>query len=631
MAENHFLNNGIPISVSLNPTLEAENMKPQIAHNKKRLFTISAMAVAVAISISFLAKFLMQLIYFITGMSFYGKATVAHITPVENTLGLWVILIPAAGGVIVGFMALYGSKAIRGHGIPEAMEQILTNQSKIKPTITYLKPISSAIVIGSGGPFGAEGPIIATGGAIGSALGQIARISNNERKILLAAGATAGMSAIFGTPIAGIFLAIELLLFEFSPRSIIPVALACITGAAGHHFLFGTGPVFPVGHLIETPSNSALLIYSILGILIGFISVFATKIVYFIEDTFEKLPIHWMWWPAIGGLFVGIIGYFAPKTLGVGYENITDVLSGNLSLNVVLSLCFFKFLSWAIALGSGTSGGTLAPLYTIGGAAGILLGSAILHFFPASGITLSLSALVAMSAMFAGASRALLTSVIFALEATGQSNALLPVLAACICSYVVSFFLMENTIMTEKITRRGVKTPDSYEPDVLEAITVEQVMQDNGLVLSEENSIGEVREWLEKEKDYNSNYFIIVSNKNEFRGIISSSNLFSNHHEINKTVGNLIKRGNVSIGLDQSVRSAVELMAKENVDLLPVTSKENNIIGLLSYKDIISAYKSDIDNYVKKRPSISLRRSGLKVLLRGNRLINLITTRGKEK
>jgi len=286
MIKKNIFNNGIPISVSLKPTLEAENIRPQFAENKKRLFTIAAMAVLVAITISLVAKFLIYLIYFITNVSFYGKFSIAHVTPAGNTLGWWVILIPAIGGFIVGLMALYGSKAIRGHGIPEAMEQILTNQSKIKPTITYLKPISSAIAIGTGGPFGAEGPIIATGGALGSALGQIARISHNERKILLASGATAGMAAIFGTPIAGIFLAIELLLFEFSPRSIIPVALACITGAAGHHFLFGAGPVFPVGHLIEIPSNTALFAYSILGIVMGFISVFTTKIVYYIEDGF---------------------------------------------------------------------------------------------------------------------------------------------------------------------------------------------------------------------------------------------------------------------------------------------------------------------------------------------------------
>jgi H+/Cl- antiporter ClcA len=622
MAKKSILKNKIPISIALDPTLEAENIKPQTSQNKQRLLTIAALAVIIAICISFIAKFLINLIYLITHLSFFGDVAISHITPAENSLGLWVIVIPAVGGVIVGLMALYGSKAIRGHGIPEAMEQILTNQSKIKPTITYLKPISSAIAIGTGGPFGAEGPIIATGGALGSTLGQLLKISHNERKILLASGATAGMAAIFGSPIAGIFLAIELLLFEFSPRSIIPVALACITGAAGHHFLFSPGPVFPVGHLIKIPSNTALLIYSILGIVTGFLSVLVTKIVYFIEDTFEKLPIHWMWWPAIGGLIVGIVGYIAPRTLGVGYENITDILSGDLPIKLVLSLCIFKFISWAIALGSGTSGGTLAPLLTIGGAAGALLASVILYFFPGSGITLSLAALIGMSAMFAGASRALLTAIIFALEVTGQSNALLPLLAACTASYFVSFFLMESTIMTEKITRRGVKTPDSYEPDILETISVGQVVNEDGLVLSEDNTIAEVRDWLETETDYNSNYFIIVSGDNEFRGIISSSNLFSNHHQPEKLVGDLIKRNSVSIKKENSLRTAVEMMARENIDLLPVISKENTIVGILSYKDIISAYKRDMDTHVKKHPMISLKRSGLKMLLRGHRLID---------
>ncbi|MEO9005179.1 MAG: chloride channel protein [Ginsengibacter sp.] len=631
MIKNNILNRGIPISISLKPTLEAEHIRPHITQNRRRLLTIASLAILIAISISIMARFLMDFLYFITNVSFYGKTSFEYVTPAGNSLGLWVILIPAIGGLIVGLMALYGSKAIRGHGIPEAMEQILTNQSKIKPTITYLKPISSAIAIGTGGPFGAEGPIIATGGALGSTLGQVMKISHNERKILLASGATAGMAAIFGTPIAGIFLAIELLLFEFSPRSLIPVALACITGAAGHHFLFSPGPVFPVGHLIEMPSNKALLVYSILGIVIGFFSVFVTKIVYLIEDGFEKLPVHWMWWPAIGGLFVGLIGYFSPKTLGVGYENITDILSGSLTIQVVLGLCFMKFISWAVALGSGTSGGTLAPLLTIGGAAGILLGNAVLYFFPASGITLSLSALVAMSAMFAGASRALLTSIVFALEVTGQSNALLPVLAGCLGSYIISFFIMENTIMTEKITRRGVKTPDSYEPDILETVSVGSVMQEDGLVLNDENTIGEVREWLEKESEYNSNYFIIVNKKSEFKGIISSSNLFSNHHKTSTLIGDLIKRNNVSIRMENSLRTAVELMAGENIDLLPVISKANTIIGILSYKDIISTYKSDSDNFVKKDPSISLKRNGLKILVRGNQLINLITTIGKDK
>ncbi len=623
MIKNKRLSHGIPVSISLHHVLDDENNRTAKFENKRRLLTIAALAVLVAISISFIAKFLVFLIDLVTNISFFGVFSINHRIPAENSLGWFVVLVPAIGGIIVGLMAFYGSKAIRGHGIPEAMEQILTNQSKIKPSITFLKPISSAISIGTGGPFGAEGPIIATGGALGSSLGQILRITHNERKILLAAGATAGMAAIFGSPIAAIFLAIELLLFEFSPRSIIPVSLACITGAAGHHFLFGAGPVFPIEHIIETPSNTALAAYSIMGIIIGLLAVLVTKIVYFIEDVFEKLPVHWMWWPAIGGLVVGFIGYFAPRTLGVGYENITNVLSGNMAMQIVLSLCFLKFISWAIALGSGTSGGTLAPLLTIGGATGALLGSATIYLFPHAGVTLTLAALVGMSAMFAGASRALLTSIIFALETTSQSNALLPLLAACAASYFISFILMENTIMTEKIARRGVKTPDSYEPDILEKISVDQVIEKDGLVLSEDNTIAEVRAWLTGEPEYRSNYFVIANNDGEYKGILSSSNLFSSHHKPDTSIGTLIKRKNISVPIDESLKAAVQVMAKENVDVLPVVSGRdtNSIIGIISYKNILSAYKHGSNDHVKKHPDISLKRRSLRVLLRGKKIL----------
>ena len=383
----------IPVSVSLDSSLDAEEFKAQVTTNKKRLIIISALAVLLAVAVSGIARLLVYLIDLFTNLSFHGKFSIEPASPLGNDLGLWVVIVPAIGGLIVGMMALYGSKAIRGHGIPEAMEQILTNQSKIKPTITYLKPISSAISIGTGGPFGAEGPIIATGGALGSTLGQLLKISHHERKILLAAGATAGMSAIFGSPLAAIFLAIELLLFEFSPRSIIPVALACVTGAAGHHLLFGESTDFASSFIIESPSNTALLGYSVIGILIGLLSVGVTKLVYLIEDGFEKLPIHWMWWPALGGLVVGVVGYIEPRTLGVGYSNIGDILSGNLTFQLLLSICVFKFISWAIALGSGTSGGTLAPLLTIGGATGAILGTFIIKWFPGAGLTLPLAAL----------------------------------------------------------------------------------------------------------------------------------------------------------------------------------------------------------------------------------------------
>ncbi len=615
-------NRGIPISVILKPALEAEGIKPNFTENKKRLLTISILAIGIGIASSLVAKVLMHLIYFITDVVFYGETSWGIVTPANTTLGLWIILIPTVGGLIVGLMAFYGSKAIRGHGIPEAMEQILINQSKIKPNITYLKPISSAIAIGTGGPFGAEGPIIATGGALGSTLGQILKVTTNERKILLAAGASSGMAAVFGSPIAGIFLAIELLLFEFSPRSIIPVALACITGAAGHHFLFSPDPIFPVGHTLSSPSNHALFIYSLIGIVMGFVSIFVTKVVYFFEDVFSRLPIHWMWWPAIGGLAAGIFGYFSPRTLGAGYENITDLLSGALPLKVILALCFLKFFSWAISLSSGTSGGTLAPLLTIGGATGSLFAMAILYYFPNSGITISMTALVCMSALFAGASRALLTSIVFALEVTGEPHAMLPLLAACTASYFISFSLMKDTIMTEKISRRGIQTPDQFQADVLQSVMVKQVMSPDEIVIEGNNTIGQVRDWLKEQKDYQNNYFIIATKKNEFIGIISSSNLFSDNHPREQLVSSLIKRSPVSVMEDDNLKIAVDLMAEQNIDILPVISNNNNLIGIISYRNILNAYKKDMENDFRKDPSISLRKSGMKILIEGRKLID---------
>jgi CIC family chloride channel protein len=633
MKNNNVLNNGIPISVSLNPSLEAENFEPRKKQNKKRLLYISSCAFLIAVVISFASKALVALIDLFTNISFFHRFSFAHSNPAFNSLGIAVIAVPVIGGIIVGLMALYGSKAIRGHGIPEAMEQILTNKSKIRPSITYLKPLSAAISIGTGGPFGAEGPIIATGGAFGSTIGQLLKISHNERKILLAAGATAGMSAIFGTPVAAIFLAVELLLFEFSPRSLIPVSIACITGAAGHHLLFGQAPVFEMPQIIS-PGNTALAMYTLIGILIGVLAAFITKAVYFIEDCFEKIPIHWMWWPAIGGIAVGVTGYFNARTLGVGYENITDILSGNMTLQFILSIFILKFLSWAIALGSGTSGGTLAPLLTIGGASGILLGSATLHFFPQSGITLPLAALIGMSAMFAGASRALLTSVIFALESTGQSNALLPLLSACIGSYFVSFFLMKNTIMTEKIARRGVKTPNSYEPDILEKINVSEVMCEDELLLSEENSIKEVREWLYKEAESSKTNFIVVSNEGRFKGTISKSELQDKNLDEANLLGAIMHVNvNSNISVDSSLRTAVEKMAKENTDVLAVHSGENKneLVGMISYREIIGVYRDNLDDHEKKERQISLRRGGLKIFIRGKKFISNVKEKDKNR
>ena len=464
----------IPVSGNL-PVAEQSKFKFRSKPVNKRVLYLSIQVFFNALIIGCLAKALVYLIDLITNIFFYGRFSLQPASPNGNHLGVLVIIIPIIGGLLVGFMARFGSKAISGHGIPEAMEKIIQDDSKIPPVITFLKPISAAISIGTGGPFGAEGPIIATGGAFGSLTGQLMHISASERKIVLAAGACSGMAAIFGSPLAAVLLAVELLLFEFSPRSIIPVAIGCITGAGMHFLLFGSDPVFAMAS-IPVPSNVSLLLYVLLGLIIGVLAALISKSVYIIEDLFEKLPIHWMWWPAIGAVAIGVTGYFAPRTMGVGYDNIRYLLTGSWSLTILLFLGVLKFISWSISLGSGTSGGTLAPLFTIGGAIGALIGITALHYFPSLPINLATVALVGMAAMFAGASRALLTSIVFALETTGHMNALLPLLGACLASYFVSFFLMKGTIMTEKILRRGVRTPDSYEPDVLKTINVEKLI-----------------------------------------------------------------------------------------------------------------------------------------------------------
>lgn len=617
---NSNLKNGIPVSPLLNELETEEKQSKSTFIQKSRIIRVSLFAVIVAVAISVIAKLLVSLINLVTNISFYGNFNLDFHSPANNHLGLWVIFIPAIGGILVGLMALYGSKAIRGHGIPEAMEQILVNSSNIKPSITFLKPLSSAIAIGTGGPFGAEGPIIATGGALGSTLGQLFKITANERKIILAAGATAGMSAIFGTPIASIFLAIELLLFEFSPKAILPVALACITGAAGHHLLFDSGPVFPMPNL-SAPSNTALGVYSFMGIIIGFLSLGITQIVYVIEDAFEKLPFHWMWWPAIGGLAVGLIGFFAPHTLGVGYDNITGILSGTWPLTLICTLCIFKFLSWAIALGSGTSGGTLAPLLTIGGAAGSIIGALILNQFPNAGITIPMAALIGMSSMFAGASRAYITSIVFALEATMQSHALLPLLGACTAAYLVSFLLMENTIMTEKIARRGVLTPDSFEPDVLQNINVAQVMSDEKVVFNSNNTIDEVKEWV-LANNVQENYLIAVDDQFEYTGTVKLQDLYTAAFHPNTKLQKIAQENQNYVKTNETLRKAVEMMAKQNAEVLPVLSaNDNKVIGILTYRDIILSYRYRLDENENASTRISLKRQRIKMLIRGKKLI----------
>ncbi len=446
------------------------------AYSNVRTLKVSALAVVLGAFMTVIAQALLWLIDGITSLAFFGQLGGTATSPVGSPLGLGVVVVPIFGGLIVGMMARFGSPAIRGHGIPEAMEQVLVNASRIPARLTWLKPLSAAISIGTGGPFGAEGPIISTGGAVGSLVGQVLSISAADRKVLLAAGAAAGMAATFGSPLAALLLAIELLLFEFKARSVIPVALAVSVAAAIRAVWIGSTPVFDMPAL-AAPTFEAFLALLVLAASMGLLAFVLSRAVYLIEDAFEKLPIHWMWWPAIAGIVVGGIGYFEPRTLGVGYGNITENLAGAFSVASILVLCTLKFFSWSIALGSGTSGGTLAPLLTIGSGFGYALGTAFQIVVP--GLDVHLAALVGMACVFGGASHAILASAVFAYETTGQGKALFPLLACGAVTLLVVRALGKTSIMTEKIVRRGVSVPAQFSADVFDHTLVATVMERN--------------------------------------------------------------------------------------------------------------------------------------------------------
>jgi H+/Cl- antiporter ClcA len=442
-----------------------------------RVLPIAALAAVIGVVAAYVAAGLLALIGFFTNLFFFQRAGTALVSPAGHHLGPFVIAVPVIGGLVIGVMARYGSERIRGHGIPEAIEAILINGSRVEPKVALLKPLSSAISIGSGGPFGAEGPIIMTGGAFGSLVAQFFHLTSTERKTLLVSGAAAGMSATFAAPVASVMLAVELLLFEWKPRSVIPVALASVTAAAMRRHILGLGPIFPVPEHPTYIGFEGLLGCVVVGLLAGALSAALTAMVYASEDAFAHLPIHWMWWPAIGGLAIGVGGLFFPQALGVGYDVIAGLLQGDMPTRVIVGVLFVKSTIWAVSLGSGTSGGVLAPLLMIGGA----LGGLEAHMLPWEGA--GFWELVSMGAILGGTMRSPLTGVIFALELTHDINVLLPLLLAVTIAHGFTVLTLRRSILTEKISRRGYHVSREYSIDPLEIIFAREVMRpiDGGL------------------------------------------------------------------------------------------------------------------------------------------------------
>jgi len=548
-----------------------------------RVIPISALAIAIGIISTYVAYWLLKLIGLFTNLFYFGRWSTGLISPAGHHLGLWAVLVPVGGALIIGVMARYGSERIRGHGIPEAIESILINGSRVPPRLAILKPLSSAISIGSGGPFGAEGPIIMTGGAVGSMIAQFFHLTNVERKTLLVAGAAAGMSATFASPVAAVLLAVELLLFEWKPRSAIPVALASVAAGAARRYVIGLGPLFPTPPHAIFIGPEGLLGCALAGIFAGMLSGLLTLGVYAAEDAFQKLPIHWMWWPAIGGLVVGLGGLIFPQALGVGYDTIGSLLQGDVPRAMIVGILLVKSVIWIVSLGSGTSGGVLAPLLMMGGA----LGGLEAMFLPNEGA--GFWPVVSMAAILGGTMRSPFTGIIFALELTHDINLLLPLTVGAFLAHAFTTLTLKRSILTEKVARRGYHLSREYQVDPLEILFVREVMRTNIIALPSGGATGP-QLLSDAHKQRRQVLYPVVGQEGQLEGVVTRGHL---KEFVERGEG--LRRDPIVCYPDEPLRLVVYRMAESGRTRLPVVSDADSrkLVGIVALEDLLKARVRD--------------------------------------
>jgi H+/Cl- antiporter ClcA len=549
-----------------------------------RVLFIAAIAVVVATAGVFAGIGLLKLIRLATNIAYFGQFSFAELRLEDTPLGYAAVIVPVIGALIIGVMARLGSEKIRGHGIPEAIEAILLGRSRMGAKVAILKPLSSAISIGSGGPFGAEGPIIMTGGAIGSLIAQMLPVSDNERKTLLVAGAAAGMTTVFGTPIAAVMLAVELLLFEWTPRSFIPVAVAAIIAEVERTMLHLPGPIFPFqGSMVS--SFTGLGGWVLVGICAGLLSGLLTQMVYACEDAFQKLPIHWMWWPMIGGLVVGIGGLIEPHALGVGYDNIANMLDGRTLATAALLLLVVKAIIWSVALGSGTSGGVLAPLLIMGGAMGAVLAGILPEASP------GFWPLLAMAATMGGTMRAPLTATFFATELTGNTHVLVPLIAACATAHAVTVLLMKRSILTEKVARRGHHLVREYRVDPFALTRVREVMTSKVESVPATMTLHGAAAFLTAPETRHPS-FPVVNEDGHVLGVIDPPAILrwrrAGKHRTT-TLGELLAGSKVTLAYpDEYLEGLSDKLLTANISHLPVVTRQGSrLVGYIGSKDLM--------------------------------------------
>jgi CIC family chloride channel protein len=562
----------------------------------RRLLLLTGLAALLGALGGGAAWVLVHLIGLITNLALFHRFSWTLPSFRELHPGPWLVVAAVTGGLLVSLLARW-SPVIRGHGIPEAMEAILLRQSRISPRAAIAKPVSAALAIGTGGPFGAEGPIIVTGGALGSLLGQVLHVSPSERKILLACGAAAGMSATFGAPLASVVLAIELLLFEFSTRAFIPLVVAATVAAGFHSALFGVGPLFSVpAH--DFAGLRLLPWFVVLGLGCGLLAVVVSKGLFWVEAGFRRLPVSEFWHPVIGALGFSLVGFLVPRALGVGYDAIGDVLNDRLTLGVIALLAVAKLVAWWIALGSGTSGGTLAPLLLIGGSFGSLVGFAALSLDPKLGLTPGAFATVAMAALFGASTRATFTAIVFLFELTADYQIILPLMLAAVVADIVAAALLKESLMTEKLARRGLKVRTEFSVDVLGTTLVRDVMTTAVETLPATATVGDARRKIAAGRH---SAYPVLATDGRCTGIVARGDFLRRESEETEPVATVASRDLVTVDPGDTVLAALERMLQEEVDHLPVVGEGGRLVGICTRTDVFKARRRQWE-HEKRQP-----------------------------
>jgi CIC family chloride channel protein len=556
------------------------------------LLRLVPLALVIGVLSAGVSLLLLDMIGFVTNLVYYHRISVRLVSPGGSPLGVAAVAIPVLGGLVVGLTARFGSEQIRGHGIPEAMERILIHGSKVQPRLAILKPISSAISIGTGGPFGAEGPIILTGGAIGSIMGQLFRLTAAQRRALLVAGAAAGMSAVFGTPVAAALFGVELLAFEFKPRSMVLIALASATAdglrmVMAAHGLVSPQPLFPVpGH--PPVSGVGLLGAVVVGLAAGLGAWLLTQAVYRAEDAFKKLGtrLHWMWWPMLGGLVIGIGGLLDPRALGVGYGTIHEQLLGRLGIAALLTLFAVKLIIWSVGLGSGTSGGILAPVLMMGACLGGILG----HVLP--GATPGTWALIGLAAALGGVMRSPFTAIVFAFELTHDQNSLLALLVAATVAHLVSVLVLKRSILTEKVARRGFHVMREYAVDPLEAAFVRDVMETDLYTTEPSTRLADLHGSLpEGSAGRRQRLYPVLGADDQLAAVLPWSSVLAGRTSATSEVRDVMIQPTAVAHPDEVLRSVADRMAALGLGALPVVSRASpgKLEGIITQFNLLQA------------------------------------------